>query len=235
MESIQKNLQESNYDTVDQMWNLYNKKNCANKSITNPVILYPVTSLIILALSSFLTILKLETFNIIMLPFKLITGLIMILFLTVLLVLICNFFSDTTTWISTIIFILITAVGAPLLIYLGVIFLTVILALGITGTTISCVIYTLRDKIKGWIYGTPEERVTKAANTVEENIMANQTEQNMTEANNNADVTININDDKIVASGLNNDANVSATNETTTTSEMTAGTINSQVPTNIST
>lgn len=229
---------------LQQLENLQKKKSCTLLSPTNPVILFPAASLVILALSSLLTILKLEATNLVLLPFKLITGVIMILFLSIVLVLICNFFSDTVTWVVAIIFLLITAVGAPMLIYFGTILLVIVFALGISGTTIASVIYYFKDNINRLIYGTPEEKLEDVKVSLEEYINPNvSTGINGTKSNgvngvndvSNEDVVVRIDNNNVQISGLNEEAIVSINNEEILlTSDVTAGTINTEISSNIS-
>lgn len=148
-------------EKLAQLEELQRNKTCTQLTYKNPVVLYPIISLVVLFLSSLLTILNLEMFNMILLPFKLITGLIMILFFTIILVLVCNFFSKTTTWIFTIIFLLISVIGAPILIYFGLIVLIIIFIFGVSGTTIASIMYYFRDNIDQYINGTSITKLKK--------------------------------------------------------------------------
>jgi len=146
---------------LKQLENLQKNKNCTQVSVTNPVIVYPVVSLIITLFSLLITIIKVELLNIVILPLKLIASIIMILMFTIILVLICNFFSNTTTWIFTILFLLISLAGAPALIYFGGILLIAVYIFGITGTTLASIAYYFKDSINNIINGTPAEQIQK--------------------------------------------------------------------------
>lgn len=148
-------MESNNYylQTAQKLSKLQKNEQCTNISLKNPVVLYPVSSLVVLFLSSILTIFKLKFNNMILLPLKLLAGMIMICMFTILLILICNFFTNTTTWITAVLFFLITSLGAPILIYFGGLVLIAVYVLGISGTTIASLLYYFRDNIDTYING----------------------------------------------------------------------------------
>jgi len=162
-----------------QLEELQKNKNCTKIAYNNPVVIYPVASVVTLLLSSLLTILKLETFNIILLPFKLLAGIIMILMFTISLVLICNFFSSTATWISAIIFFLITAVGAPVLIYFGLIALIIFYVMGISGTAIAGTMYYFKDSINNYFNNTSNLSSEEIEEVIQEAIEMSMAQETM--------------------------------------------------------
>jgi len=182
-------------------------------------------SLIVLFLSSILTVLKLKFYNMVLLPLKLLAGMIMICMFTILLILICNFFSSTTTWISAILFFLITSLGAPILIYFGGFVLIAVYVLGISGTTLASLLYYFKDNIDSYINGDNNNVSNSTGATVATN--ATNTSEQVPVTNDASTAMLQKEIDKAFP-------NVKTEAESSETSNLTAGTLNDSVHIEIS-
>jgi len=220
-------MESNNYylQEAQKLSKLQKNEQCTSISLKNPIVLYPISSFIVLFLSSILTVLKLKFYNMVLLPLKLLAGMIMICMFTILLILICNFFSSTTTWISAILFFLITSLGAPILIYFGGFVLIAVYVLGISGTTLASLLYYFKDNIDSYINGDNNNVSNSTGATVATN--ATNTSEQVPVTNDASTAMLQKEIDKAFP-------NVKTEAESSETSNLTAGTLNDSVHIEIS-
>lgn len=134
----------------------YVEPSCLEIDYKNPILLYVVLAILVCILSALSVLYNFSITKLIFLPFKILINIIWIIIFTICLLISCNYFTLTITWILSVLFILFTTIGTGTTIFLGTGFLIVMYVIGIPLSFITGITYYYRDYVLKYFDNTQE-------------------------------------------------------------------------------